>query len=992
VRNRRETGMALITALFVMMLLSTMIVGLAWLITSDQKLGGNNSDRQNAFYGAEAGMEALTASLENTFDFNDSPTFTIVNGLASGMPSYIAPPGIQYLSPGSSTANSGLSIGFTGCQKVGAQTCPNGVGNPTPVWGAIGTGQFANMNAWVTPYTLTVVAKSALGSEVKLQREVQTVAIPVFQFGMFSQVDLSFFAGPNFNFGGTVHTNGNLWLAENGNTLTLAGKTTAAGEIITSNLENGNPTTGIYNTTVDITTNPGSGNYADLRAQTPAQSVTGTNNVYGAINAYNPAFATMASGVYNGNIGVKETGVKVINVAIATPSIGGQEIDLIRPPVQNETATAQGTAKFDERYFSKASLRILLSDYDSNGTCVASDIMNYPTIVTATPPIDLATLAWDTAANPANANNGANAPPYKAAPAWINGVGTSVFPLPVSGSTDGTGKTYNGVDGYWIQQNYPTITGCIKIEYQNLAATAWTDVTQQILLYGFTGRNLNPQSKATMSIVANQMPNQVALPGAQIGASACADPSANAIIRLARTRDNPSYANNLGGCGVPPNTAVNQYGRDYWPNVLYDTREGIIRDNALAGNAVTLAGAMNYIELDVNNLDLWFTGALAASSGLNAYRDSNGLVVYFSDRRGNLIDNSPAPASVGPGLKTGGFGYEDIVNLNDVNNGCPNGAMDQGEDLESDYTNGVSQSPATLRVYGHQPGFYNWVNAQPAAVKPLTSAYTSAAAGNQTNGNATNAIIANHPVCTGPGIKFPFATALDPNDLRENPPLVFRRALKLVNGTTITLGNCNSGATCGLTVVSENPVYIQGDFNNPGLSTTFGVTGANPTGVGVGTSVIADAVTLLSDKWNDVNSFAFPYGSGGAVSNGGRAATQTTYQLAIVGGKGIPFANPFGNGAGPAQDYGTDGGAHNFLRFLEDWTGQTLYYRGSIVTFYYSHQAYGTYKCCVTVYEPPTRGYNFDSNFLQPSLLPPETPVMRTINAIGFTQLTLPTQ
>ena len=35
-------------------------------------------------------------------------------------------------------------------------------------------------------------------------------------------------------------------------------------------------------------------------------------------------------------------------------------------------------------------------------------------------------------------------------------------------------------------------------------------------------------------------------------------------------------------------------------------------------------------------------------------------------------------------------------------------------------------------------------------------------------------------------------------------------------------------------------------------------------------------------------------------------------------------------------------------------------YRGSIASFYYSRQAVGVYKCCVNVYNAPTRGYNFD--------------------------------
>jgi hypothetical protein len=59
---------------------------------------------------------------------------------------------------------------------------------------------------------------------------------------------------------------------------------------------------------------------------------------------------------------------------------------------------------------------------------------------------------------------------------------------------------------------------------------------------------------------------------------------------------------------------------------------------------------------------------------------------------------------------------------------------------------------------------------------------------------------------------------------------------------------------------------------------------------------------------------------------------------------------------------------------------------------YYSHQGVGTYKCCNTVYSPPVRAYQFDTNFLTPNLLPPLTPMLRAINTIGFTQILLPTQ
>jgi hypothetical protein len=142
-------------------------------------------------------------------------------------------------------------------------------------------------------------------------------------------------------------------------------------------------------------------------------------------------------------------------------------------------------------------------------------------------------------------------------------------------------------------------------------------------------------------------------------------------------------------------------------------------------------------------------------------------------------------------------------------------------------------------------------------------------------------------------------------------------------------------------------------------------------------------VTLLSNNFNDVNSFSTPY------SNTNNALT-TFYRTAVMAGKGISFPQPVGYATN--QDFGTDGGVHNFLRYLESWTNQTVNYTGSIISMYYNRQATGTYKCCTVVYTAPTRGYNFDTNFLTPSLLPPRTPLFRDVNTTGFTQLLLPTQ
>ncbi|MFZ3200716.1 MAG: PilX N-terminal domain-containing pilus assembly protein [Candidatus Acidiferrales bacterium] len=1033
-KNRQDKGMALITSLLVLLLTSSMIVGLAWLTMTDQKLGGNNNDRQLAFYGAESGMETLTARLENEFNSNYAPTATDINNLQLNPPANV--PGVKYLAPGSTTNGSGFTIAFN----------KNAAGNPQSNNGTITTGQYSGLVSLNTPYTLTVTAHTPYGSEVKLQRVVQTVGIPVFEFGVFSQTDLAFFAGPNFNFGGRVHTNGNLWLAEgSGNALTLSDKVTAAQEIITTTLENGWPRTTnpsyTYTGTVNITTGSGT---ADLTAQNPAQSIAGTTwstpTLLAAESAspvtyvYNggapPNFTSLASGTYNGKIGVKETGVKPLNLAIATAGVGGQPIDLIRRPVNGENLSNPN--ELAERFYGnqQTSLRILLSDYGSNGTCATSDISSTSSValpgLTSTAPVDLATLAWDTTL-PGSV--------YTAAPGWVTNAGVTVFPLPVSGAKLTTG--YTSTDGYWIKTGYPIITGCIKIEYQD-TSNGWHDITETVLNLGYTGRNINPQIGSALVPTCNAADNCPATAGAvgvnepnlsaistygaanakQVAASGptantgvttvgCADPSPNAVIRLARLRDNASTAvagNNFcgnnpskGGAGLWYTSGTNQsaatcttagsspncpsqHGTDYWPSVLFDTREALQRDQAIAG--LPVAGAMYYVELDVANLAKCLKGTIATcAANITNIQNTTGYAVYFSDRRGEQKDPSP-PASVGgTSALTGGFGYEDFVNPGA--SGCPNGGLDTGEDVESDYANGISLTPTTLRTYGNilnPPGG----GGLPANLWPIPGN-----AGTQlgTVSNLISSILKSSPPnCPLLGTTWPFAVANQAGDLRENPPIFFRRALKLVDGSLINanIGTCNT-VPCGLTIASENPVYVQGDYNNnPNTDSNLSTPSADPH---VGASIVADAVTLLSDNWNDVNSFAFPY------TPGNRSGVTTTYRVAVAAGKGIPFQRTatFGAYPTPPQDFGTDGGVHNFLRFLEGWNG-SLFYTGSIVSIFYNHQAVGVYKCCSTVYSAPTRGYNFDKDFLTPALLPPETPMLRDINAIGFTQMILPTQ
>ena len=193
----------------------------------------------------------------------------------------------------------------------------------------------------------------------------------------------------------------------------------------------------------------------------------------------------------------------------------------------------------------------------------------------------------------------------------------------------------------------------------------------------------------------------------------------------------------------------------------------------------------------------------------------------------------------------------------------------------------------------------------------------------------------------------------------------------LENGTVTLTGNI---VDPGLTIGTENPVYLQGDWyaNAAGFCSPH-----------VATSVVADAITLLSNNWNDVNSFGSP-GSPYATAARARSA-DTYYRVAIIAGKGPIFLLP----AGALPTFGTDGGAHAFTRMLEGAgpAPNTIHYRGSQVTFYYNRQAVGPFKCCGgIVYATPTRDSQFDMDFLDPAKLPPLTPMFRDLNALGFSQ------
>jgi hypothetical protein len=140
-----------------------------------------------------------------------------------------------------------------------------------------------------------------------------------------------------------------------------------------------------------------------------------------------------------------------------------------------------------------------------------------------------------------------------------------------------------------------------------------------------------------------------------------------------------------------------------------------------------------------------------------------------------------------------------------------------------------------------------------------------------------------------PGAVSPFTTSarpttqIAPQPAKVNWPILFRRALKLVNGN---LGNI---VAPGSTVATENPVYVHGHSS------------ANAAGFGnphVSTSIVGDAVVILSRAWNDDPTVRR------MPSADGRAQPTRTCARALSPGKDRPFrGRPGWPRSGPAAGH-----------------------------------------------------------------------------------------
>ncbi len=212
--------------------------------------------------------------------------------------------------------------------------------------------------------------------------------------------------------------------------------------------------------------------------------------------------------------------------------------------------------------------------------------------------------------------------------------------------------------------------------------------------------------------------------------------------------------------------------------------------------------------------------------------------------------------------------------------------------------------------------------------------------------------------------------------------------LVLANATNVPNPNYNNpanytaaaGRSPGFTVATNNALYTvgnlnaDGNINTPSPDTTGNLTynstmPDDPAHPRPPVALVADSITILSGNY-------VAYNSGKGKSGSYNQANYTEVTAALLTGI-VPSLK-----SSATQE---SGGAHNFPRFLESWSGDTFRYRGSLVALFESE--IGNEPWSTSYYDPPTREWGFYNEFAL-GHYPPGTPNVRSYRRVDFSFLT----
>ena len=211
-------------------------------------------------------------------------------------------------------------------------------------------------------------------------------------------------------------------------------------------------------------------------------------------------------------------------------------------------------------------------------------------------------------------------------------------------------------------------------------------------------------------------------------------------------------------------------------------------------------------------------------------------------------------------------------------------------------------------------------------------------------------------------------TATYPNGAGNDSPYGFAlvQAQQLPGLATTT----TTSDPTGLTFVSDQAVYVQGDYNTLNWQPA---------------SILADSLNVLSNtcintdgvihKLSGANCNTIPDGTDSGTDPDKIAPTATTINTAFLAGTDITNST-----AAP----GYNGGLENYPRFLEGWGGITLTYRGSFVSTSTPVHVSGTWSN--QAYGAPGRNWDYDTRFNSAQNLPPLAPRFVYLKQESFTR------
>ena len=143
---------------------------MSWMVMSDQRLSGNNRTRETAFYGAEAGMESMTADMGNIFATQGSSARPRISRAPKRDPPVI--PGISYTNASGDSRPTNYLHWLSGGARFAKRHDPSA----KPLC----------RHEWTRSprFTLTVAAQTGDRLRGEAAAASSGRAIPVFQFGI----------------------------------------------------------------------------------------------------------------------------------------------------------------------------------------------------------------------------------------------------------------------------------------------------------------------------------------------------------------------------------------------------------------------------------------------------------------------------------------------------------------------------------------------------------------------------------------------------------------------------------------------------------------------------------------------------------------------------------------------------------------------------------------------------------------------------------------